>query len=316
LKQSNDESCLPKKIVASDQSTGSLSKKEDSAYSSSTSSTVSSQEAESRISFLSNEFKNPNKTNLLDSSSTDNFSSAKNTNQEKSIVTLENENGENKNSNNENDLKILTSVEFTEETNLNVTQEFKQSIVNLETDNSRICKDGDSISLTTNKEQSSHSRLSKSSHNKIQDSLGELNNLMMTSSSSIASSIPVTNEESTLKNSNSLKHRKSSMFSMNQSTNGQHVSPMFKPPSQLPPVENGEVIQLDIETYRFLMQDLQSTKAILYKVANMLREPTTECVFDSPQSEDFQNAIISNPLISSLYNHVSLKKIKIFRQIK
>jgi hypothetical protein len=127
----------------------------------------------------------------------------------------------------------------------------------------------------------------------------------MTSSSSIASSIPVTNDESLIKSSNSLKNRKSSTYSMNQSLNGQPASPMFKPPSQLPPVENGEVIQLDIETYRFLMQDLQSTKAILYKVANMLREPTNESVFESSQPEDFQNAIISNPLISSLYNHVS-----------
>ncbi len=108
----------------------------------------------------------------------------------------------------------------------------------------------------------------------------------MTSSSSIGSSIPSTHggdDSSILKNSATLKQRKASTtsFSLNQSlTTPTPPSPMFKPPSQLPPVENGEVITLDIETYRFIMQDLQSTKAILYKVANMLREPSNDCVFE------------------------------------
>jgi hypothetical protein len=287
-----------KKNSTNDESTINQSKKEDSAYSSSTSSTASSQEVDSRISLLSNEFQSTKNNYKIDIQSTQNVNSSVNQ-KEKTETSLENENGENNKS--FNDKAVKESIN--EENNLNLTHELQQSLVNLE--NLSSSKDGDSISLATSKDQSVNFKLSKCNNNQIQDSLGELNNLMMTSSSSIASSIPVTNEESLLKSSNSLKNRKSSTYSMNQSMNGQPASPMFKPPSQLPPVENGEVIQLDIETYRFLMQDLQSTKAILYKVANMLREPTNESVFESTQPEDFQNVIISNPLISSLYNHVS-----------
>ena len=171
-----------------------------------------------------------------------------------------------------------------------------------------------SMSSQINLTNSDHQHSSKYSANRskcsqIEDSLGELNHLMLTSSSSIGSSIlPASNDES-LVLKQALKQRKSSTssFQMSQSMNvGPVSSPMFKPPSQLPPVENGEVIMLDIETYRFIMQDLQSTKAILYKVANMLREPSSECgVFDGQQSDEFQNTMISNPLISSLYSHVS-----------
>lgn len=51
-------------------------------------------------------------------------------------------------------------------------------------------------------------------------------------------------------------------------------SPMFKPPSNLKPAENSEVIELDIDTYRMLLQDLQNTKTILHKLVNVLREPS------------------------------------------
>lgn len=57
-----------------------------------------------------------------------------------------------------------------------------------------------------------------------------------------------------------------------QSQQGQ-TAPLFRLPSNLPPIENGEVIQMDIETYRALMQDLQNFKTILHKLASSLREP-------------------------------------------
>lgn len=142
----------------------------------------------------------------------------------------------------------------------------------------------------------------------IQDSLGELNHLMMTSSST--SSIPVTIHATTTtpnKNESSSiqKQRKLSTTSFSSLNPITSPAPMFKPPSQLPPVENGEVIQLDIETYRFLMQDLQSTKAILCKVANMLREPSIDLnVFETTGSaeQEYQNMKMTNPIVASLYN--------------
>ena len=76
--------------------------------------------------------------------------------------------------------------------------------------------------------------------------------------------------------------------------NGDEMSPMFRPPSNLPPVENGEVIVLDIEAYRLIMQDVQNLKTLLYRFANGLREPGSASYFGSEsgdlmtQGDEFQ----------------------------
>jgi hypothetical protein len=138
----------------------------------------------------------------------------------------------------------------------------------------------------------------KSNKSNIQDSIGELTNLI--------------NDE--LYNSSTTQgtkqRRASSTSSANNILANGLIQPMFKPPSSLPPIENSEVISIDIDTFRLIMQDLQNTKTILYKLAHLLKEPSTSfgnsnsnensmCEF---QPDDIQNMIISNPLVSSLYN--------------
>lgn len=49
----------------------------------------------------------------------------------------------------------------------------------------------------------------------------------------------------------------------------------FKLPSNLPAPsveDGGEVIQIDVETYRLLVQDLQDCKLILHKLASLMRD--------------------------------------------
>lgn len=116
----------------------------------------------------------------------------------------------------------------------------------------------------------------------IRDSVGELNHLMLLSSTSLSSN----------ENQEALKARRPSSASLNNQTIAQNsASPMFKPPSNLPPIENGEIIQMDIESYRLLMSDLQNCKLLLHKLAYILKEPTSATEF---QGDD-------NPLLSSFY---------------
>jgi hypothetical protein len=232
-------------------------KKEDSAYCSSTSSTVSS-----------NEVVETTKTNVNDKANEFNYHSIENI-QKTAAETVP---------------PLLENEEIGESNKINTN--------NVDT------------TTTTTTDTNNKSPTTKNS-SQIQDSLGELNHLMMNSTSS---SIPVSSIHAT-SNSSIHKQRKlstTSFSSLNPSMSS--PAPMFKPPSQLPPVENGEIIQLDIETYRFLMQDLQSTKAILLKVANMLREPSSDLnVFEtaaaaSSAEQDLQNMKITNPFVASLYN--------------
>lgn len=72
-------------------------------------------------------------------------------------------------------------------------------------------------------------------------------------------------------------------------TTQQQSQPMFRLPSNLPPIENGEVIQMDIETYRALMQDLHNFKTILHKLANTLRDGGNE-----QQQQDHPTDLLSS----------------------
>jgi hypothetical protein len=117
---------------------------------------------------------------------------------------------------------------------------------------------------------------------------------MLISTSSICSSLIGINEEvaaagtnSANKISNSIssnscsnsvssgpapRRTSSCSLSLNATNTPATNSVQFKMPSNLPPVENGEVITIDIETYRQLVQDLQDTKIILHRLIHLLRE--------------------------------------------
>ncbi|RNA29633.1 hypothetical protein BpHYR1_012361, partial [Brachionus plicatilis] len=83
----------------------------------------------------------------------------------------------------------------------------------------------------------------------------------------------------------------------------QETSAMLKPPSNLPPVENGEVITLDLDTYRMLMQDLQNCKIILHKLGAILKEPTllSNQVNEDNKDSDAKLTEFVNPLLESFY---------------
>lgn len=221
---------------------------------------------------------------------------------------------------------LFTDVdEYDRESNQNVDDYIEDQLIsNLKKTLINLDSAGDQIDLNP---KLSHLKQQSNTRTNIKDSLGELNQLMIKSSSSLGSILSVPTDDSphqqrlnstnnnnnNMNIANQIKQRRTSSNSIQNNTsnlNGTPTSntPMFKPPSGLPPVENGEVIQIDIETYRLIMQDLQNTKTILYKLANTLREPSnnpmlssfhSDSVFDS-QSEDMQN-----PMISSFYNHVS-----------
>lgn len=170
--------------------------------------------------------------------------------------------------------------------------------------------------------------------NSIRDSVGELNQLMLISSTSIGSSTLGTAEELQLQQqqqhlqhqaeSNNLqpvisnvqkeKVRRTSSVSLNNSPaiHSSSQAPMFRPPSNLPPIENGEIIQMDIDTYRALMQDLHNFKTILHRLASSLREPSninyggggnsnSDNLSDVQPDELQYMTMHSNPLLSSFY---------------
>lgn len=146
------------------------------------------------------------------------------------------------------------------------------------------------------KEEKADSKIAKPNANRsktsIEESVGELNQLIV-SSSSICSALSVNHEEKVEQKDTSV-------------TQAAPPPPIFKPPSNLPPVENGEVIVLDIETYRLLMQDLQSCKLILHKLGAILKEPS---LLSQESGQDSQFDEMPNSLLSSFYQHNNILDI-------
>ncbi len=196
-------------------------------------------------------------------------------------------------------------TDYTED-NLNAIDNLKQTIMNLDLKSSSNILNLDQISdlnfdlnkernsvCSTNSSNNNKQRLNRQSSN-IRDSFAELNHL-----------------SSTLTGNNTTNN--------NNNNNG-----MFRPPSNLPPAESSEIIQIDLDSFRLIMQDMQNTKMLLYKLSNILREPpppppppTTSDTNNSDfnllnedfKSDDFimtQSFMANNPLVSSFYNHVIL----------
>ena len=156
-----------------------------------------------------------------------------------------------------------------------------------------------------------HTNTANKNESNIQESIGELNHLMLVSSSSIGSSSLIGNDElGSLTNHSSsvLKQRRTSSASLNNAAattpGGNNASISFKMPSNLPPPENGEVITIDLETYRLLIQDLQDCKLILHKLASILKEPSTIPYNGEATGMENQLDDLNNPLLSSLLNFV------------
>jgi len=325
-----------------------LLKREDSAYCSSTSSTVSSQETEI------NKFPTKKSTHetVLSGASTDPHATTKsghhNPHHHHTLILVDSNN----NNNEETDSEFNHDEDYSED---NLDQ-LKQTIMNLDLKSSSNMLHLDQISemnFDTRAEKNDSPSTTISSVNNhtlgkirsnrnsssIRDSIGELSQLMnmSISVSNNHSASPSLNDESSSTNSSttpkssisSSKLRRTSAASIGNTTNQSNVQqlqhqqqqqqqtqPMFKPPSNLPPAENSEVIQIDIDTFRLLMQDMQNTKIILYKLANVLREPqvnnnlnNSDCSLfssdDMKPPDDLQSLMASNPLISSFYNYVS-----------
>jgi hypothetical protein len=264
-----------------------INKKDDSAYCSSISSTVSSQDAE---------------LNKLQEKSGDlNIQNINNNSELQSSCEIENQ----KNLEKENQ-DIKNSIDQLEKSNLNL----KESLIDVEK-NSNNLHHQNGINCSNNL---------KSKRNSIKDSIGELNQLLLSSTAAnqLTNSMNanILHEEITNKASNSLniKQRRTSSTSLTAACmtacNSSSSSPMFRPPSNLPPVENSEIIELDIDTYRLIMQDLQNTKSILHKLSNFLREPiyndsSFNCNFTHLESNDEYGAKSSSVSCTcSVIDHV------------
>ncbi len=270
----------PVKKDLSTSSSGGLIKREDSAYCSSTSSTVSSQDTEL------NKF--PLSLNHQQQQQQQQQQSHPSNNEEET----------------DSEFNHL-DTDYTED-NLNAIDNLKQTIMNLDLKSSSNILNLDQISdlnfdlnkernsvCSTNSSNNNKQRLNRQSSN-IRDSFAELNHL-----------------SSTLTGNNTTNN--------NNNNNG-----MFRPPSNLPPAESSEIIQIDLDSFRLIMQDMQNTKMLLYKLSNILREPpppppppTTSDTNNSDfnllnedfKSDDFimtQSFMANNPLVSSFYNHVIL----------
>lgn len=286
-----------------------LMKREDSAYCSSTSSTVSSQETE-----INNKFPN-------------------------SKIPIEEPD---KAEEAPNDLNEETDSEFNhDEEEEDYTEDnldnLKQTIMNLDLKSSSNMLNLDQISeLNFDLKQDRNSVVSSSGNNRnrnrssIRDSIGELSQLMTMSVSGVSNQLTNSaspsltgtslSEEASTASNKSSKQRRTSSTSLGNNLTAvqQQQQPMFRPPSNLPPAENSEIIQIDIDSFRLIMQDIQNTKIILYKLANILREPqstasnsfnlnNSDNVFntDDFKPDDLQSLMANNPLVSSFYNYVS-----------
>jgi len=111
----------------------------------------------------------------------------------------------------------------------------------------------------------------------IKESIGELNQL-------------ISSEEHPNISKDIIKQRRTSSTSLSERERG----PMFRPPSNLPPAENSEVIQLDIETYRAILQDAQQTKVLLCKLFNMLSSNSadSQLISENQMTSSFFGSLI------------------------
>lgn len=268
-------------------------KREDSAYCSSTSSTVSSQEVEICNKISDSKIGNQsNSVNYKTGVQSDSNEQNNNSYDEQKFQSIENDNDIISEKDHIDLNALITSIEPNE-----VTTDTPQEILIDEKPETSIAEsndefDDDELSTSIN---TMNRKLIK--RNSIKESIGELNQLM--SSASL---------EETPRSI--ARQRRTSSTSINSqigtSLNSGIGSPMFRPPSNLPPAENSELIELDIDTYRLLLQDLQNTKTILYKLANILREPSSNSIpnnnntnpetFDSQSDEN----IMTSSFISSL----------------
>jgi hypothetical protein len=186
-------------------------------------------------------------------------------------------------------------------------------------------------SLLDSEAESSSKNSSLKRRTSIKESIGELNQLMSSNSASASSSMcsglnslhnaPLTSTDETINvNSaafylnNHYQHKIAQRRSSANTVNGlSNNNLQFKLASQLPPLENGEIITLDIETYRLLLQDMQDCKLVLYKLASLLRDEPANvfCNEDLPnideQDECFSQNLISNLLRVSFYFVNSLR---------
>ena len=247
-------------------------KREDSAYCSSTSSTVSSQEVN-----------DVNKCPLVNSIQCNSQISDEEASNKFANQIIE-------------DADSLTKPPLTEHIHL------KKSLTEIDSNFQIFDELPDKSSLPNNGFKS------RSKRNSIKDSIGELNQLILMSNSTtqLMSTSSITNSmhEDLMSKSNcsTMKPRRTSSTSMSAvSLPASNVapSPMFKPPSNLPPVENSEIIELDIDTYRLLLQDLQNTKFILHKLLNCLREPATNSFNSSGGINLLDNVFNEAPAFTS-----------------
>ena len=276
----------------------SIIKKEDSAYCSSTSSTVSSQDVDGGF---SKEEKLNDFQMTMTKSTTNINSDSNNSNCEDDH--LEVDSSKNKKDSLKVGSEMNTEEEFNQEDYIEdnyMMQNLKQTLISL--DSSAAKQNEVEICNFESGKAKAKPKESPKVKSNIKESVGELNQLMIMSTSSLGSSLLTTSEEATQINLTKQRRTSSTSVSLNSSQVG--ASPMFKPPSTLPPIENGEVIQMDLETYRLLIDDIQTTKTILHKLVNLLRDPTGGCDF-TYEPDDLQN-LNTNPLISSFYSHVRL----------
>ena len=267
-----------------------LMKREDSAYCSSTSSTVSSHDVD------------PNK--LITDKSTEDL-----TGHEEDELTVSKKNLAGQESGSEIAVPVTKASDNDNEDDFNqedycegTMENLKQTLLNLDHSNGG--------SNATEEEVDEPSQLNKSisklknnsnGNQNIQDSIGELNQLMISSSISTTT----IDEPAGMPNLAHGRQRRPSTNSLNQMPS--NPSPMFKPPSNLPPVENCEVIQIDIETYRLMMQDIQNTKTILYKLASILKEPSSTGAHQQALNNEANGSDVQpDDLLSSFYSHVSV----------
>jgi hypothetical protein len=137
---------------------------------------------------------------------------------------------------------------------------------------------------------SNNSVKSSSRPGHIRDCIDELNQLTSTTQSEAPNDVNQMNSSLS-----------SSSTSLQQQ---QQQQPMFRPPSNMPPLSDGEVIQLDIDTYRMLLHDLQSTKTLLHKLVTLLREPSTvnhqcSCLHNNYKYNNYNSNSMTNSITSS-----------------
>lgn len=168
----------------------------------------------------------------------------------------------------------------------------------------------DQASELISKNNNQHKPIGKK--NSIKESIGELNQLMSTSS------IGASFADDANQKTNNIRQRRTSSTSLTHvsgsSSNGESL-PMFRPRSNLPPVENSEVIELDIDEYRLLLQDLQNTKTMLYKLYNLLREPSSNSFNNSVNGENFDMQPDENQMTNSFlgnFNNVGYIMNKLY----